>query len=120
MTFQEKIVETSSELRARATQLATAALDVARARADIAAKRVDVLKTSLTTLSVAGRAFNKVAQRHGSRFVKENSAIAVAAGKELGALARSTYASLSGRKTPARTRKARVVARRKRASAKAA
>ena len=119
MNFQERLFEASSELRARAAAFTTAALDVARARADVAAKRVDLLKGSFTTLSVAGRELNKVAQRHASRFVKENSAIAVAAGKDVGELARSTYASLAGRKTTAKVRKPRAAAR-KSATKKAA
>jgi len=111
MNFQERLIEASSELRARATALTTAALDVARARADVAAKRVDVLKGSFATLSVAGRELNKVAQRHASRFVKENSAIALAAGKDVGALARSTYESLAGRKVVVKSRKPRAARR---------
>jgi hypothetical protein len=98
MNFQEKLFETTAELRARATALTAAALDVARARANVAAKRVDVLKGSLATLSDAGRAFGKVAQRHGTRFVKENSELAFAAGKDVSAIARTTYATLAGRK----------------------
>lgn len=120
MNLQERIVEASSELRARAARFTIAALDIARARAVVAAKRVDILKTSLATLSGASRELNQVATRHASRFVRENSAIAVAAGKDFGALARSTYATLSGRKPPAKSRKPRVSATRKRASAKAA
>jgi hypothetical protein len=119
MNFQERLIEASSELRARASALAATALDVARARVDVAGKRVDVLKESLETLSVAGRALNKVAQRHAARFVKENSALASDAGKELGTLARSTYATLAGRKPARKTRKPRSSASRKRASAKA-
>lgn len=119
MNFQERLIEASSELRARATAFTTAALDVARSRADVAAKRVDVLKDSLATLSIASRELNKVAQRHASRFVKENSALAVAAGKDVGALARSTYASLAGsKKVATKARKPRAT--RKRATAKAA
>ena len=120
MNFQEKLIEATSELRVRASRLTTAAMDVARDRAGSAARRAQVLKTSLATLSVAGRELNKVAQRHGSRFMKENSALALAAGKDLGALARSTYATLAGRKPAAKVRKPRVAATRKRASAKAA
>jgi hypothetical protein len=112
MNFQERLIEASSELRARATAFTTAALDVARSRADVAAQRVDGLKGSLATLTIAGRELNKVAQRHASRFVKENSAIAVAAGKDVGALARSTLASLAGRKVAAKRRKPRAAARR--------
>lgn len=119
MNFQEKLIEASSELRARASAFTTAALDVARERADVASRRVDLLKGSFAKLSIAGRELNKVAQRHASRFVKDNSAIAVAAGKDFGALARSTYATLSGRKTSTKARKPRATTR-KRASAKAA
>ncbi len=120
MNFQDRLIEASSDLRTRAAALTTAALDVARSRADVAAKRVGQLKSSFATLSVARRELNKVAQRHASRFVKDNAAIAVAAGKDLSAVARSTYASLSGRKMPAKSRKTRAAATRKRATAKPA
>jgi hypothetical protein len=121
MNFQEKLIEASSDLRARAATLTNTAFDLARERADTAARRVDGLKNSFATLTVAGRALNRVAQRHATRFVKENSAIAVAAGKDFGALARTTIASLSGRKSATKTatksaRKTRVT--RKRASSK--
>jgi hypothetical protein len=119
MNFQERLIEASSELRARASALAATALDVARARLDVAGKRVDVLKESFGTLTVAGRALNEVAHRHTMRFVKENSALVSDAGKELGTLARSTYATLSGRKPTRAARKPRSSALRKRASAKA-
>jgi hypothetical protein len=118
MNFQQRLIEASTDLRTRAAAFGTAALDVARSRAGVTARRVDVLKKSLATLSVAGRALNKVAQRHAARFVKENSAIAVAASKDVSAVARSTYASLSGRKVVAKTRKPRAT--RRRASSKAA
>src|SRR5690348_13495014 len=104
MTFQERLIEASSDLRARASAFTTAALDHALKRAGFAAQSVDGLKGSFATLTVAGRELNKVAQRHASRFVKENSALAKAAGKDFGALARSTYSTLSGDKTPAPTR----------------
>ena len=119
MNFQERLIEASSDLRARAATLTNSAFDLARERADVAAKRVDGLKVSFATLSVAGRALNKVAQRHAARFVKENSAIAVAAGKDFGALARTTIATLSGRKATTKSaRKTRVT--RKRAASKSA
>ena len=117
MNFQEKVLEATADLRSRAALLADEALKTARARAGIAAKRVEVLKGSLATLTVASRAFNKVARRHAARFVKENSTIAVAAGKDVSALARSTVAALA--KRPA-GKKARKTAARKRSSSKAA
>jgi hypothetical protein len=89
MNFQEKVFETTADLRARA------------------AKRVDVLKGSLAALTVAGREFNKVARHHAARFVKENSTLAVSAGKDVSALARSTYATLAKRAAaPQKARKA--------------
>jgi hypothetical protein len=119
MNIQEKLFEASAELRARASALTSAALDVARARAGVATKRVEVLKGSLATLSNARRAFSKVAQRHATRFVKENSQLAVEAGKDVSALARTTYATLAGRATTkAKSRKPRAPG--KRATKKAA
>ncbi len=112
MNFQEKLLEASAELRARATAITSAALDLARNRATVAAGRVDVLKGSIATLSDAGRAFNKVAQRHATRFVKENSELALAAGKDVSALARTTYATLAGRKAATKARKPRASAKR--------
>ena len=108
MNLQEKVLEAARDLRSRAALLATDALKSARIRAGDTAKRVDMLKGSLATLTLASRELNKVARRHAARFVKENSTIAVAAGKEVSALARTTYASLS-KHTPAKTvRKAAV------------
>ena len=77
MNFQEKMFETTADLRARAAALANVAVTTARARAQVAAKRVDALKGSFAALTVAGRELNKVARRHAVRFVKENSTIAV-------------------------------------------
>ena len=73
MNFQEKMLETTADLRARAAALANVAVTTARTRAQVAAKRVDVLKGSFAALTIAGREFNKVARRHAARFVKENS-----------------------------------------------
>jgi hypothetical protein len=118
MNFQEKLFETTADLRARAAALATGAVATARARAEVAAKRVEALKGSFEALTVAGREFNKVARRHAVRFVKENSTIAADAGKDVSALARSTYATLA--KRPTVKTKARKPAARKRVTAKAA
>ena len=119
MNIQNSFIEASSDLRARAAALTTVAFDMVRARAGIATQRVDLLRNSVVTLTFAGRALNKAVQRHAARFVKENSAIAVAAGKDFGAIASSTYATLSGRKIAANiVRKRRAT--RKRAASKAA
>jgi len=119
MNFKEKVFETTAELRNRAAELASGAVATARVRVQAAAKRAGSLKGSLTTLTTAGRELNKVARRHAQRFVKENSSIAVNAGKDVSALARTTYATLA--KRPAAARKARKApAARKRAARKAA
>jgi hypothetical protein len=121
MSLQEKVFEATADLRTRALALANAALTQARARADVAAKRVGTLKVSLATLSTAGRELNKVARQHAVRFVKQNSAIALDAGKDVSALARSTLASLGGPQKPKSKRATRVTrTTRKRATAKAA
>ncbi len=119
MNFQEKVFETTAELRARAVELADVALTQARATATRAAQRVQGLKGSLAVLRSAGQDLNVVARRHVTRFVKENRTIAVAAGKDLQALARSTFATFTQK--PAVARKPRKLSARKRpASAKAA
>ena len=88
MNLQEKLFETTAGLRALATE------------------RVQILRGSLATLTVAGRALNKVASHHAVRFVKENSSIAVEAGRDVSALAKSTYTSLVNRqKAGPKTRK---------------
>lgn len=106
MTFQEKLFETTADLRTRAAALANVAVTTARTRAQITAQRFEAL-------TVAGREFNKVARRHAIRFVKENSSIAADAGREVSALARTTYTRMLNR--PASARKtARTGATRKR------
>ena len=119
MNFQEKVLETTADLRARATAFASATVKSAQGRAQIAAKRANGLKGSLAVLTVAGREFSRVARRHAASFIKENSAIAVDAGKDVSALARTTFATLTTqRAAPAKTRK--TSSTRKRATRKAA
>ena len=115
MNFQEKVLETTADLRARASELANAAVTTARTRAKFAAKRVDVLKGSFAALGIAGREFNKVARRHAARFVKENSTLAASAGKDVSALARTTFATLTQRAAAAKpkARKAPAAARKR-------
>src|SRR5687767_4571997 len=108
MNLQEKLFESTAQWRARAASLATAALATARAQATQTAKRVDGLKGSIAVLQVTGRDLNTVARRHATRFVKQNRAIAMEAGKDVAALARSTFATLSQRgaaQRPARNKK---------------
>jgi hypothetical protein len=113
MNFQEKIFDTTMQLRTRAAALANVAIATARNRAQIAAKRVEALKGPLNTLSLAGREFNKVARRHTLRFVKENSSIAADAGRDVSALAQTTFSSLVNRRAVGK-KTAKVAVNRKR------
>ena len=117
MNFQEKVLEASAQLRARAEAIAQSAIETARARAGVAAKRVDGLKKSLAVLNEAGREFRQVARRHAGRFVKQNSPLVAAVRKDVSQLARSTYTTLT--KSPA-ARKARKPATSRKRTAKAA
>ena len=117
MNFQEKLLEASAGLRGHAAALAAAAVETARNRAKLE-RRVAELKKSLTVLNGARLELRKVAGRHASRFVKQNSSIASAVGKDVSALARSTLASLSARPVARKTRRAPTAARKR--SAKAA
>ena len=117
MNLQEKMFEAAADLRARAHSIANAALPEARARLSA---RVNGLKHSLATLSVAGRELQKVARVHTARFVKENSAIATKAGRDVSALARTTYTSLTKAEAAPKARKVRQArTKRARATAKA-
>ncbi len=112
MNFQEKLMEASAELRARAATVAASAIDNARTQAALAAKRAVRLKASLAVLNGAGRELNLVARRNGARFVKQNSSIAADLRKDLTTLAKSTYASLTRRAAPKKARRAPAARRR--------
>ena len=114
MNFQEKLMEASTDLRARAAALATFAIGNARVQADLAAKRATRLKISLAVLNGAGRELNKVARRHVTRLVKQNSIIAAEVRRDVTSLAQSTYASLTRHPAPKKAR--RAPAARKRAA----
>ncbi len=74
----------------------------------LAADRASRLKVSLGALQLAGREFRKVAGLHVSKFVEQNSALARAAGKDVSALARSTYQQFAQEQVqPKPARKAR-------------
>ena len=72
MNFQEKLFETSAELRSRAQAIATTALRALAGRCRRQASG-SKLKGSLAILNTAGRELNKVARRHAIRFVQQNS-----------------------------------------------
>lgn len=110
MNFQEKLLEASAELRSRAAALAASALERARSRANLTSERISVLNG-------AGRELNKVARRHVSRFVKQNSTIAAAVRKDVSDLARTTYASLAPRPAPKKARRAPSARKRARKAA---
>jgi len=123
MNFQEKLFESTAQLRSRAVHFADAALKTARTRANVAAKRIEGLKGSFAVLAVARRDLKKVARRHATRLVKESSAIAADAGKDVTALARSAYAALAKRAAPmskAKAKARKATTPRRRAAAKAA
>lgn len=103
MNFQEKLSEASAELRAQAAAVA--------ARAKLV-DRVEDLKKSLSALDIARRAFGKVARRHAGQFMKQNSTLVSAAHKDVAAIARATWASLSARQAPKKTRRAPASRRR--------
>ena len=103
MNFQEKLFETTADLRARAAALANVALSTARTRAEVAARRVDALKGSFGALTIAGREFNKVARRHAVSLREGKLRRSLSnAGKDVSALARTTYATLANRQLPPR------------------
>jgi hypothetical protein len=95
MNFQEKLIESAGDIRARAATLAAGAVEAARENVTLAAQRARDLRGSLTLIRSAGLELGGVARRHVSRLVSENRAIAIEAGRDLTALARSTYAMLA-------------------------
>jgi hypothetical protein len=114
------MLERTADLRARAAQMTDIALHQARAAATLAAQRVEGLKGSFALIKAAGRDLNLVARRHVGRFVDENRTIAVEAGKDLKAFARSTYATFTNKPAPAVRKARKAPAKRKRAAARAA
>ena len=116
MNFQEKMLEASAQLRGRLATLATAALDAARSRANLDSRVAD-LRKSISVLNGARRQLRKVAGRHAGHFVKQNATLVSAVRKDVSAVARSTFASLSARPVAKKARRAPVARKR---SAKAA
>jgi hypothetical protein len=126
MNIQDKIIENTQALRARAATFGKAALIAARERAGVAVNRVErrvgALKSSLTTLGVAGRELEKVARRHGAQFVKQNATIALAARKDVTSLALSAFDAIAKKRVATVAKKVRKPVRKttSRARAKAA
>ena len=120
MNLQEKLYETTSDLRESAAHLAAVVVTTARARAKVAVKRFDGLRGSLSVLSVAGRELNRVARRHAGSFVRENSAIAAHARKDVSSLARKTYSTLTVQRGVVKAKARKAPAARKPAKPKAA
>jgi len=113
MNLQEKLMEASAELRARAAALTDAAIKAAREQADDAVTRVAGLRKSLTVLNAARGKFRKVARQHASRFVKQNSPLFAAVRKDVSDIARSTYQTLTTGEAP-KARRARAARKRAR------
>lgn len=113
MNFQEKLFDSAAVVRTRAATLAAAAVGTARESANVAARRARELRGSLTLLRSAGLELGDVARRHVGRLVSENRAIAVDAGKDLTALARSTYSTLATALAPDRGTKVRAPRKKK-------
>jgi hypothetical protein len=120
MNFQEKMIETTSEIRARAAEFANLAITTARSSATFAAQRVGGLKGSLAALRIASKDLNQVARRHVTRFVRENRSLAAEAGKDLTALARSTYTNIAKRGVTVTRKPRKSTGARKRSTKKAA
>jgi hypothetical protein len=111
MNFQEKLLEASAELRTRAAALAASTVEIARSRAKLHT-RVEDLKKSISVLNGARLELRKVAGRHASHFVKQNSTLVSAVRKDVTDLARSTFASLSKRPVARKARRAPVARKR--------
>jgi hypothetical protein len=115
MYFQDKFFEATQALRDRAATLSKAALITARERAGLAAsrveKRIGTLKSSLSTLGVAGRELEKVARRHGATFVKQNATIAQSARKDVTSLAVSAFKAIAKPAATAKPKTRKSVAR---------
>jgi hypothetical protein len=124
MYFQDKLIESTQELRARAATLGKAALVSARERAGVAVSRVEkrvvALKSSLITLGVAGRELEKVARRHGATFVKQNATIAQAARKDVTSLALSAFDAIAKKRAATVAKQTRKPVARKSAARKTA
>ena len=119
MKFQDKVFETTADFQARAAAFAAATFAAARERATLAADRAAKLKVSLSALRLAGHEFRKVAGRHVSRFVEQNSALARAAGTDMSTLARSTFQQLAQDKPVRKSRKVTIARKRPTRSRKA-
>jgi hypothetical protein len=91
MNLRDKAFEKAEDFRDRALAYAHAAIETARGRAPLSPEARTRIETSLTALKLAGRSLRKVAGLHASKFVEQNSTLVRAAGKDVSALARSTY-----------------------------
>ena len=110
MNLQEKLFETSAELRSRAQAFAATAVEKADAAAKQVEQRLGGLRGSLAVLNSAGRKFNKVARRHATSFVKQNSTLVAQVRDDVSELARSTFTTLTA--PASKPRKARTTAKR--------
>ena len=91
MKLRDKAFEKAANFREGVFLLASTAVARARERAPLSAEARDSLATTLATLKLAGRELRQVAGLHAAKFVAQNSTLARAAGRDVSALARSTY-----------------------------
>ncbi len=117
MKFQEEVIESAAIFTQKAAEIATAVARRARAKAARVAQDVD-LNQKLVEIRATGVTLGKIAREHGTRFVRQNAAIASSARKDLGELARSAFANFARTEKPAP--RARKSATRKRPARKAA
>jgi hypothetical protein len=97
MIFQEKLRETAAEFRGRAAALADIAIANSRAHVLKVEQRLNAVAPSFAALAAAGVKFGRVARLHARQFTKTNSSLAVAAGEDVAALLRHTYATIAKR-----------------------
>lgn len=122
MSVQAKLIEAASDFRNRADALRCAALVNTRRRARQALDGSRQLKAPVSALHAAGGEFRKMASRHLSQFVAQNSSWAREAGRDVLQLARMTYSNLASgpvpapRKPAARRSRAPAAARQRRAA----
>lgn len=116
MNLKEKVMEASANLRERAAVFVEATAKATRAQTDAAAGQMAALRKSLVVLDAARLELNKLARRHASRIVKQNSPLFSAVRRDVSELAHSTYQTLSAGNSP-KTRRPRPVRKRARKAA---
>jgi len=100
MNFQEKLTDLAQRVRSNPAAFASAAAAAARRRLEAGQRRMHVLRKSFDVLNSAGQEFGQVTRHHANRLMKQNSPLLAAAGKDISALARTTFRTLVDGKAP--------------------